>query len=823
MGTPHNDLTDAPWQPPAPAPPWRQFVRAPLTPLALAATVGVLLHQSAWLVLPAVPLCAILARRHTVPIALLCTVVCLFGWHMHLALTATDAAREALQLHGSRVLTVRGTLSDDPVLRPSHSSDPLQPPQLHDVVVLPLNTEQYGALRLRVSTAKGQGAALANALALGDTVECTGQYKPTARAMNPGEADGVEYEKRQSLAGQLHVRGADAVTRLEPAGWSVGQWLNSLRRLSRRQLETHLTGVQAATGRALLLGDGSALERTEWERYIRTGTVHVLAISGQHLVLLAGVLWCVLGLCGVRRVPLAYLVAGVVVGYALLTGMRPSAVRATVMVVCLCGAVVLRRPLDVANSFLLAWIVVLLLNPLDVLDLGCALSFISVSVLVWGVGRWSAPKPHSALDQLIDASRPAWLRAVRKTGKVLLAGYAVNAVLFVVNSPLLMYQQHVISPIGLLVGPVLILLTSIALVSGFVLLVLGWVPVIGPVCGSVTQWSLELCHASVGLAEQCPGGVVWVPAPPLWWLLGFYAAFNLGVLLEWQAKKLWIFGVVAWCLLGSWCIRPTGTHGELRITFLAVGHGGCVVLETPDGRVLLYDTGSTVGPDATRRIIAPYLWHRGHRHIDELFISHADSDHFNGLGSLLDRFPVGRVHLTPSFVNKPTAEVREALRLIEAKQLPLRITRSGDEFTAGDVTLRVLHPPETGPDGTENSRSLVLAVQHAGHTVLLTGDLDGAGTELLTAQPGVQPDVLQAPHHGSPTAYTTELHRWSRAALVVACRSERYAHRVNAQQTGVTTWDTAHDGAITVRSHATALLANTWIDPRPVVLPTRAK
>src|SRR5262249_56481645 len=87
---------------------------------------------------------------------------------------------------------------------------------------------------------------------------------------------------------------------------------------------------------------------------------------------------------------------------------------------------------------------------------------------------------------------------------------------------------------------------------------------------------------------------------------------------------------------------------ELRVTFLAVGHGGCTVLETPDGRVLVYDAGAMGGSEVTRRHIAPYLWSRGHRRIDELFLSHADLDHFNGVTALLERFAVGPITCAPS-------------------------------------------------------------------------------------------------------------------------------------------------------------------------------
>ena len=166
---------------------------------------------------------------------------------------------------------------------------------------------------------------------------------------------------------------------------------------------------------------------------------------------------------------------------------------------------------------------------------------------------------------------------------------------------------------------------------------------------------------------------------------------------------------------------------ELRVTFLAVGHGGCTVIETPDGRTLVYDAGALGGPEMTRRQLAPYLWRRGTRRIDELFLSHADLDHFNGVVSLMERFEVGLVTCTPSFSLKQSPGVERTLAEIERSGVPIRIAQAGDRLTAGDLVMDVLHPPPVGPEGNENTRSLVLKLRHAGHTILLTGDMEGPG------------------------------------------------------------------------------------------------
>jgi competence protein ComEC len=229
--------------------------------------------------------------------------------------------------------------------------------------------------------------------------------------------------------------------------------------------------------------------------------------------------------------------------------------------------------------------------------------------------------------------------------------------------------------------------------------------------------------------------------------------------------------------------------------------------------VLLYDVGALAGPDVIRRQVAPFLWHRGIRRIDEVLVSHADLDHFNGLPDLFDRFPVGRVTLTPTFADKHTPGVRETLAALERAGVESRIVTAGERLTAGDVTFDVLHPPPAGPIGNENARSLVLLVQQGGHSLLLTGDLEGPGLDRVLALTPRPVDVLMAPHHGSKTANPPALVAWCRPRLVIACQGPPpWPTQVPAvyESRGATYLGTWPHGAVTIVSHKTGLVAETY-------------
>jgi competence protein ComEC len=367
------------------------------------------------------------------------------------------------------------------------------------------------------------------------------------------------------------------------------------------------------------------MTRADWDKYIRTGVLHVLAISGQHLVILAGFLWFFLPRLGMRQRQAAWMVALVLLSYALLSGGRPPALRSAVAVCAICGGMVLRRRTLPANPFALSWLAVALVNPTDLFSSGCLLSFLSVAVLCFGT-RTVFQREEDPLAKLVDESRPAWQRVLRRLGRRVFESYVVTAILWLAITPLAASRYQMLAPVGLLLGPPLVLLTTVALFMGFLLLLAGVLcPPLTALLALAVHASLAGCEWLVDAGDRLPCSHIYSGAIPEWWLWIFYAGL-LALLAKPELRRRWRWAGVAglgWVCAGLAAGAARLPSDELRCTFLAVGHGGCTVLETPDGRTLLYDAGSLAGPEVTRRQIAPYLWHRGIRRIDEVILSHA--------------------------------------------------------------------------------------------------------------------------------------------------------------------------------------------------------
>jgi competence protein ComEC len=661
----------------------------------------------------------------------------------------------------------------------------------------------------------------------GDEVEVVGHLLALRGPENPGERDYAAELRDAGVRATIQVRHtADVVTRLERGSWlAVPVRRACIRGWGDRTLVEGIPGGRGGLASALLLGEDSSLTPPEWQKYIHTGVIHVLVVSGQQLVVLAAFLWFCLRFTPLRQRPSVVIIVVILWLYAVLAGGRPSVVRAAATVSVFAGGVLLRRLTFPANALAAAWLLVLLLNPGDVANLGCLLSFSCVAVLYWSFDRQRAKEEKiDPLDQLVEASRPAWQRALLGVGRFLAASYFLSFLLWLVVTPLVVAKMHYLPLTGLLIGPPVVWLASVALVSGFLFLLASiCVPFLAPIPAWATSLSLAGCEGLVDLGLHLSPRHLYLNDIPRWWLIGVYVLLSAAFFLSRTRRLLQptlLVGLV-WLGVGAAALFIRIPSDETRITFLAVGHGGCCVIETPDGRTLLYDTGSMRGPGVARQKIAPFLWHRGIRHIDEVFLSHADLDHFNGLRDLLDFCSVGQVTRTPSFALKENAAVRAVLDRLERDGIPVRLVQQGDRLRAGELTLDVLHPPETGPEGVENVRSLVLLVQHGRHRVLLTGDLEGVGLSALLQHPPHRVDVLMAPHHGSRRIDVRGLLNWSRPGLIVSQDDRREpAGGDPYQNASVRLLNTGEHGAVTLRVHSSGVIVETFVTSQRFVLRT---
>ncbi|MBI5761815.1 MAG: ComEC/Rec2 family competence protein [Planctomycetales bacterium] len=666
-----------------------------------------------------------------------------------------------------------------------------------------------GAARLEI---KGDSVP-ANA---GDTVELIVDMSRPSGSRNPGGFDFREFLQAQGIQVVLRGDSPDAVClvhdRVDWWGRSGRGWL---RRHCEDEIARHLNKRTAAVGVGMLLGNRSNIAADVRAAFAESGTTHILAISGANVGILALLIWSVCRLLDAGRTATLLTVLIGIISYTVLTDAQPPVVRATFLILVLVAGASGFRPTSSVNSLGLAAIGVLAINPASLFDVGAQLSFLSVAAMIWVSSRAGGAPDITGKDPLdrllVEAS---WFRQLIESLRVQLRlACRVTAAVWLVTLPLIVARFHLLSLVGFAINVVLVPLLVLVLWSGYLLLVCVLVmPPLAPVFARCYEWGLTGLLTMIENGARLPRGHAYTFGLPDWWLVGFYLAVatilwggRTGGAARWGWRA-----IVAWCVLGLWGHFSTANQTGLRCTFLAVGHGGAILVEMPNGRTLLYDAGQMRDGPRAQRVIQNALWELGHSRLESLIVSHADADHFNAVPDLVKTIPVESLLVHPSFLDFRQPGVVAVSDAAFREHVPMRFLWSGDQLNLDDnVSIRVLHPPAGhGITGMDNANSLVLQIDYAGRSILLTGDLDGPGLEHLLRQPPTDVDVMLSPHHGSMAANPSALAGWARPDFVVVSNSrpdvipklrDVYANGsviLSTQQYGAITFEILPDGEL---------------------------
>ena len=681
-------------------------------------------------------------------------------------------------------------------------------------------------------------------LGAGERCRVWGRALRPGQPGNPGEFDQRARARQERALSLIRVEGAGAIERLTVGGWpTLAAVLEEVRERGAASLRAHLSAERGPLAAALLLGTRETLLPEMTESFMVTGTVHILSISGLHVALLAAGLFAIARLLRLPRTAALLLVAVATGLYMILVGGETPVLRATLLVWLAClGAVCGRRAAGL-NALAAVAIVVLAWHPPEILRIGSQLSFLSTAVLIGaatavGAGR----RDDDPIERLIDRSRSSLHRSIRRRARAAFDALLIGFAIWLATAPLVAAHFHVFSPAGLLLNPLIAPLVGVAMMGGFLCLLAA--PVCWPIAaagGAVCDVALAAIEIAVDLTARIPGAFHWVAGPPVWWTVGWYAGLVAMLLLLTGARlarpSVWACAAGMWAAVGlAVGLVAVGPAPGLDVIAAAMGHGCGLVVRGPAGRCLVYDAGRLGAGVAAGRGLSALLWSEGIGRIDTLVISHADTDHFNGVPDLLERFDVGRVVVPEAFLASPAPAVAEVLARIAAARVPVSAVSAGDEIPFDPLCrVRVLHPRPgggAGPAPADNETSLVVAVESAGRRVLLTGDLEGGALDRFVAADPGPCDLLVAPHHGSLASLPPALARATAPAWVIVsgAAGPRFEEVRRAYATAAGADRPARvlrtEGAVRVRftaagSEGSQFLTGRWqpVGPAPVVTP----
>ena len=582
---------------------------------------------------------------------------------------------------------------------------------------------------------------------------------------------------------------------------------------------------------AMVTGDRTYLTHSLRVGFERTGSFHMLVVSGFHLAIVAGCIFWFARRLRLPRVPATFLTILASFGYALFTGFATPVQRSLWMVTLYLLGRLLYRERSPLNIIGFAALCLLVVSPRSLFDASLQMTLLAV-VAIAGV---AAPLLAGSIHPYLTATRDLGLTAIdaklapqfaqfRTTMRMIAVDLqaALNGRIawrvfpFIVRFLLRIIELMLVScvvelamtlpmavdfnritifalPVNLFILPLLVVLMPAALITLLVAL-------ISPACAVVPAMLIALpLHFGIWLVHlfgSLTFGDFRIPAPLLWQSAAFCALLGAAIVLahlavssptssaRWQRRACWAaLFLAALCAVVSRPIQHP--RDALLMEAIDVGQGDSLLLITPDGKTLLVDGGGHGGGphqapqdfDIGEEVVSQALWSRGIRRLDAVALTHAHSDHMGGLPAVLRNFRPAELWVG----NNPRFGAYNAL-LNEAADLHVRLRslRAGDVITFGETQINVLAPFRNYHPGPEpaNNDSLVLHVSYGATSVMLEGDAEAPVEQAMLAETGLQSTLLKVGHHGSITSTRPEfLARVAPQWAVISCGlHNRYGH-----------------------------------------------
>lgn len=620
----------------------------------------------------------------------------------------------------------------------------------------------------------------------GDTVELSGPLEDPRGRRNPGAFDFAAYLRHRRILTVMRCEDARVLAR-SPGLGRVQQWIAAA-------IERRLPGETGTLMLGLLLGRTGELPDDLMDAFRRSGTVHILSVSGLHVGFILLIAHALLRSARVPPTAARLLSIPCLVGFAALIGPGAPVMRATAMVIIMIAARSMGRAPSTLNAVGVAAIGILSLDPGSALDLGFQLSYGATLgiVLLYGPARRLVPAPRGRLAS----------RAGKLLDALVLSTSAQLAV-----APTLIATTGQFTIVAPLANLVIVPLSTFAVAAGIAMLAANALPGLSSVFAGSAWVSLELLLA----LTRFTGERAWsaVPVAARFAPAAFLGVVALALCVRGgRARRAGLAAAAGTIVLAAVLAWTGPGRDRARIVFFDVGQGDAALLELPRRRYVLVDAGPGapwMRSDAGKGVIAPFLRREAVTTLEALVVTHGHDDHVGGAAAVLRSVRVRRLVL-------PEGWERNTLLAAVAEEARARGTRvvdvaRGDSLALPGVdSLRVLGPPR-GPDARdieENDRSVVLLVRIGTARVLLTGDAGRRIDEFVVAAgDALAADVLKVAHHGSPTSSSPLFLQRARpgVAVVSVGARNRYGHPDAAvlerlEACGALVLRTDRDGAI---------------------------
>jgi len=576
-------------------------------------------------------------------------------------------------------------------------------------------------------------------------------------------------------------------------------------------LDLHINDNSSSIMKSILLGDYSYLGEEEIQQFRDLGLAHVIAVSGLHIGILTSLLISLFAYIGVNR-KINIVVSIIIIWiYAYIIGNPVSVLRANIMYTVLLSSQLFKKPYNSLNSLFFALLLLIIINPFWIFDIGFQLSFITTFFIIC-----YGPK----IKKILHFTNEGIFKSL---SSIVVAQIGIF--------PILAYHFNRIPTIGIVANLLLIPLFNICLVMTIMLIPISVISEhIANSIGIIIDSIINIQSLGMNILSYFPVLYIKFRSPSIWEIILYYIViFIIFDIIQFRsiwnrALKVILLFVIAYSLTHQ--VLAT-MDNSITVEFIDVGQGDSILIKSKEGNYLI-DTGGNVFRefDVGKNILLPYLEKEGIFKLKGVFVTHFHEDHCKSLPYLMDNMNIENLYV--SYVDDNNNLYRDIKDISVEKGIPIRVLSKRDLLKLDENTFVIV----IGPDeqllkaawNEDNELSLVLLLKHFNNTILFTGDIERKGESHVIETLNRDIDLIKVPHHGSNTSSSLELLQKLRPKIAVVSvgRNNMFGHPHDEvieryRENNISLYRTDESGLIRVYIGKDGFLMDTFIKEKPSI------
>lgn len=614
-----------------------------------------------------------------------------------------------------------------------------------------VQNKNYKGIKLLLNLKKSDNNNLV--LNYGDKIGFYLEYQKPNTARNYMGFDYSNYLKTKKILGTVNVESNNLQVISHNNTNAILNKIYSLKNIMKQKINELLPKETAGLCIGMLIGETSNIEESMQEDFRDSNLSHILAVSGANVsYIIISITYIFNKMCFRKKLSKIISIILLIL-FMLLTGCTSSVNRACIMAILMLIAELLNRKSDVYNNLALSALILLIINPYSILDIGFQLSYMGTIGIVF---------LHDKISNIVQIKN----KIIKYFFEMIIVTTCANLAII----PIMMFHFNTVSLTfyfsNVLAGPILGAVVIIGFIMFFLSLILNSLAIpIAFILNIMLKFIIKIAELTASL----PISKILITTPSIWFIIIWYATIIILYYKE-KAKKFYLknkknlkIAVICILIIVLTSNLVIKLNKDLKIYFIDVGQGDSCLIVTPTNKKILIDGGgSEFGSfDVGEKTLLPYLLDRKIKKLDYVLISHFDSDHVGGILTLMEKIQIEKIIICKQ--GEVSENYKKFLKILKSKKIKVQIVKAKDKISIDkDTFFYILHPAnELIKDNILNNNSIVTKLYYRNFSILFTGDIEEiAEKELIKKYESssiLRSTVLKVGHHGSKTSSTKEL------------------------------------------------------------------